>query len=406
MGRGFRVLKNFWKLIVLIFLVILTFSYAMFQGGFVSWFLFYSFMPFALYGLGLSIFGLGKITVKRTLAKQELNPSEKLLVKVQLLRSSSFPLFYMIIEDQISDEFGNPLNIGSAKIFITPYFRRKIEFEYRVEGLPRGVHHFKTIHIKTGDPVGLLEKQIYLPTSQEKVIVYPRYEELVYRPINNSFDQGTQATSDKTQRDASIPVGIREYQSGDRFSWINWKATAKRNVFMTKEFEQYRSREILIIMDCAPDRSFEEIVSFTASIIRAILKKGVQVGLLTSSENRAFVPIRGGEVHQKQLFYQLAKVADNSPVRLEEVLDGESVLTSQNASFLLVTSQLSKSLVEKASYIRSKKGSITIFLIKSEQDSVSKEEISLKAAANARGVHIVIVHKGHFSDAFLEVNRG
>ena len=38
--------KKVWKFVILLFLIILTFSYAMFQGGFVSWFLFYSFLPF------------------------------------------------------------------------------------------------------------------------------------------------------------------------------------------------------------------------------------------------------------------------------------------------------------------------------------------------------------------------
>ncbi|MEH7748493.1 DUF58 domain-containing protein, partial [Neobacillus drentensis] len=26
-----------------------------------------------------------------------------------------------------------------------------------------------------------------------------------------------------------MATGVRDYQPGDRFSWINWKASAKRN---------------------------------------------------------------------------------------------------------------------------------------------------------------------------------
>ena len=36
--------------------------------------------------------------------------------------------------------------------------------------------------------------------------------------------------------------GVREYQSGDQLSWINWKATAKTNKMMTNEFEEPKER--------------------------------------------------------------------------------------------------------------------------------------------------------------------
>jgi hypothetical protein len=41
MQKYLQKLKEVWKLMTLFILILLTFSYAMFQGGFVSWFLFY-----------------------------------------------------------------------------------------------------------------------------------------------------------------------------------------------------------------------------------------------------------------------------------------------------------------------------------------------------------------------------
>jgi hypothetical protein len=87
------------------------------------------------------------------------------------------------------------------------------------------------------------------------------------------------------------------------------------------------------------------------------------------------------------------------------VLEGDSFLGNQTVSFMLVTSQLTKSLTEKASFFSIKKGAVTIFLVKNQGESLNPLEISLKSSANARGVRVVLVHEGHFSDVFSEVSR-
>lgn len=399
-------MRPVWKLLVLLFLVVLTFSYAMFQGGFVSWFLFYSFLPFALYSLALVFYGVRHMTVKREFLKEEYHAGEKLKVKIKLKRPSSFPLFYMIIEDDLSNELLAPTQKGQMKTFVYPHFRKEIDFEYVIESLPRGEHHLKGIHIKFGDPLGLIEKQIHIETENDKLLVYPAYEEIIYRLMDNHYEQGMTASKERVQRDTSMAIGIREYQPGDRYSWINWKATAKRNDIMTKEFEQRKSHDVFLMMDCAPDIRFEAIVSFTASLVRGILRKGAQVGLLTYGEERRLFPIQGGESHQQQLFYHLAKVKDRSPVTLDAVLDSESFMMWQNASFMLITSQLTKELVEKASQFSMRKGMMTIYLLKEEQETIGNKEIALKSEANSRGVRVVFVHNGQFSQAFSEVGRG
>ncbi len=43
----------------------------MFQGGFVSWFIFYSFIPFALYSILLSFYPLSEMKVSRTIKPLE-----------------------------------------------------------------------------------------------------------------------------------------------------------------------------------------------------------------------------------------------------------------------------------------------------------------------------------------------
>ncbi|MEH7109828.1 DUF58 domain-containing protein [Bacillus sp. JJ1764] len=395
-------LQKAWKFIMLLFLILLTFSYAMFQGGFVSWFLFYSFLPFAIYCMALSMYSLGDLEVTRTLQKTDYNAGESLKVTVTIKRSRAFPLFYSLVEDQLCDALKFAEMAESPKTLLIPRMKKEFSYDYTIHKLPRGEHHFHSFTIKTGDPLGLFEK-VKTHKAKGKLIVYPAFTELLYRQFENQYDQGLTASRERVQRDTTMAVGVREYQPGDRFSWINWKASAKRNEIMTKEFEQRQSHDVYVVMDCVPDKRFEAVVSFTASLLRAVLKKGAQTGLLTVSKDKASFPIRGGEQHLQELFYHLAKVEAKSNVVFEKVMDTDGVFIQQSVSFMLVTAQLSKTLIEKASFLGQRKGAITLFLIKGENETPAENEISLIAMANARGVRVVLVHEGQFAAAFSEV---
>ncbi|ESU31604.1 hypothetical protein G3A_15740 [Bacillus sp. 17376] len=405
MKKYFQKFKEIWKLIVLLLLILITISYAMFQGGFVSWFLFYSFLPFALYALGLAFYSIKDIKAERVFTKQEYNAGEKFKASIVLERNVGFPLFYAIGEEETGDTLSGNRDLQKAKTMLFPGFSRVFGFDYSIENLPRGEHALKGIKLKTGDPLGLIEKEKILPV-ENKILVYPAYQDMVYRPIAHHFDQGMTASKERVQRDTSMAIGVREYQPGDRFSWINWKATARRNDIMTKEFEQRQSHDVVMLMDCAPEPRFEVVVSFTASVIRAILRKGAQVGLMTLSTERKAFPARGGEAHQQQLLHHLAKIQDGSPVSFDRVLEAESFLAQQNNSIMLITAQLTKELIEKAAFYNQRNASVSIFLIKNGQESPTQTEKNLRASATARGIRLVMVHDGQFAEAFSEVNRG
>ncbi len=395
-------IKKVWKFILLFLLILLTFSYAMFQGGFVSWFLFYSFLPFAIYCVALSFYPLGELEITRILPKKDYDAGEPLTVTVNIKRSKAFPLFYLLMEEQLDGALGLAQQQKSAKALLFPGFKKELSYEYMIQELPRGEHFFHSFTVRIGDPLGLFEKEKRIPL-EGKIMVYPAYTELLYRPFENQYDQGLTASRERVQRDTSMAVGVREYRPGDRFSWVNWKATAKRNELMTKEFEQRQSHDVFVVMDCIPDQHFEAIVSFTASLLRALLKRGAQTGLLTHSKERASFPIRGGQQHLQKLFYHLAKIEAKSTASLDKVMEADGVLVQQTVSFMLVTAQLTKPLIEKVSFLGHKKGRMTLFLIKGQKELPTDEERSLMAMANARGTRVLMVHEGDFAAAFSEV---
>ena len=250
--------------------------------------------------------------------------------------------------------------------------------------------------------IGLIEKERWFDC-QKAMLVYPEFEEIMYIPLKSRYEQGGTTLAQQFQRDTTLVAGVRQYQPGDRFSWIDWKATARTNEIMSKEFEIRQSNDLLIVLDCEASRNFEELVKFAASAIRAILRNGGQTGLLLAGEERTFVPIRGGEQHQQQLFYHLAKVKPDSAIRLSDLLEGENAFFQQPATMIVITSVLSKDLIESSGLYLRRIAPLIIYLIKKKEETLTREESVLIADALHRGIVLKTLHETEYQRAFSEV---
>src|SRR6185312_5208429 len=118
------ILKKVWKFILLLFLILLAFSYAMFQGGFVSWFLFYSFLPFGLYAVAVLLYPLKKWNVTRDVKLQPRFAGDYLSYDIHITRSSAFPVYMAAVKEE-----SNFLDQEERTIY--PLFQRNAVIPYK-----------------------------------------------------------------------------------------------------------------------------------------------------------------------------------------------------------------------------------------------------------------------------------
>ena len=126
-------------------------------------------------------------------------------MKVTLKRNSFFRLFFIIVEDCLPEAWNEYGYKEKNKIFLFPGFRRLFSFDYQIENLTRGEHHFQGVTILTSDPLGLIEKKKNLKTD-EKILVYPAYEELIPMSFENHYDQGRNDSRNRIQKETSMAV--------------------------------------------------------------------------------------------------------------------------------------------------------------------------------------------------------
>ncbi|VEF49194.1 Uncharacterized conserved protein (some members contain a von Willebrand factor type A (vWA) domain) [Bacillus freudenreichii] len=386
------------SLVILLILLAFVFTYAMFQGGFVSWFLFFSFLPFALYSILLFFYPM-KFQTERILPSRVYSAGDSIDVTLILTRKLPFPLLFLLIEDGMSGS----LNQHDIKRMYFPGFKRRLKATYTIRNVSRGEHFFTSVRIKTGDALGLLEKEKQFPCKQT-ILVYPSYNEMFYKSFRSMLEQGGILSGTKLQNDASIVAGIREYIPGDHFSWIDWKASARSNEMMTKEFEMRESGDLLIILDLMPAEQFELLVEFAASAARTVLRNGGETGLFLPGKEKVFIPSNGGERQERTIFYHLAKVKPDSSLSLEKHF-GEPALAGQPTVFAAITSRISKPLIDGAGRLIGQKGLMVIYVVKGKKEKLTPEETAMAATASGNGVIVHIVEGENWRSAFVGVKQ-
>ncbi|MFC4324265.1 DUF58 domain-containing protein [Litchfieldia salsa] len=400
----FMFIKRAGNLGLIIFLITVTFIYAMFQGGFVSWFLFYSFLPVGLYSFLIAVYPISSMDVKRLTNQTEYSAGEKLVGTITINRKFPLPLVYMVVEEVLPSELKYHEKGQKSKVLLFPWFKRNLTFNYVFDSIPRGEHLFTEIRVRTGDLFGLVEKQAVFPIEQ-KFLVYPKCYDLIYRQVESRFEQGATASNVNLQRDTTIAIGIRDYKPGDRFSWIDWKSSARKNEIMTKEFEQQQSHDVVLFLDRTPSREFEQSVTFLTSLVRSILKKGAQLSLISIGEEQSIFPLRGGETQQQQIFYHLAKVKSDSSVPFSITIDSEMKKIYQGITFMFVTSRLTSDFVRALERLSFRRANLLVFVAKEKGAQLLQLEIGLIETLRRRSVVVKVVYEGHYTDVFLEVSN-
>ncbi|KXZ22607.1 DUF58 domain-containing protein [Bacillus nakamurai] len=379
-----------WKLLVLIMLMAAVFSYAMFQGGFVSWFLFYAFLPFTVYAGLLALYPLRAFQVTREASAAQLTAGDDLFVTVTLKRRLPFPLMYMVIEDVMPETLGERRH---AKKLMFPWFRKKLTLHYQLSPVPRGEHHLHTVRVRTGDVLGLLEKTASF-TIADTILVYPAYSALRYKPYAARQEEGAGAAAPFRMHRSTVAASVRNYQPGDRFSAVDWKTSARRNELMTKEFEPLTSMNLVLFLDCQSSPSFEASVSASASLLYTVLIGGSFAGFVPLGNERTVFPVQEGEQHFRNILRYLASAADvnTNPIsRLGEELANRRV---RQAVIAVVTGRLSEELLAQA---EAGSASMTVFVAKETNAALPELERKLAIRFAQKNINVQMIRDGRVS---------
>jgi uncharacterized protein (DUF58 family) len=243
-GRG-RVLVTFGIFILLYGFVMVNYFFIL-----LGLFLIFSAvigLPFFDYQINIE-----DLKVTRKIDKNKIFQDDFLHIVVEIRNTGRKRFDFVEINDVFPEEYFNCV-IGEPSISTRIDAKRSVRFSYILKPRIRGEFFLGPIEINVKDRLEFNNESREIPDSYTQLIVYPPYGDL--RKID-ALRGRTLGKMFGTHRSVQIGTGsefhgIREYQFGDEFRKINWKATARLGHIMVREFEQEKNINVLIAIDAS-----------------------------------------------------------------------------------------------------------------------------------------------------------
>lgn len=237
-------------------------------------------------------------------AKREMNTTKaavgaKVAVVVSVGNRGRLPVPWMLLEDLLPRRAlvhsPPPLEVAGQRLQLASFRGGgKKTILYQMKCNRRGYYQIGPLIAETGDVFGLYRRYRVL-SEPSFLTVLPEVVPLTGFDIASRRPIGEVRMSYQLFEDPTRIRGVREYQSGDPFNRIHWRATARTGSLHSKVYEPSTVAGVSLLLDFhqasfdptdEPVRS-ELAVTAAASILGAVCEMGQQAGLYTNGRDAA-----------------------------------------------------------------------------------------------------------------------
>lgn len=282
----------------------------------------YILVNWAFYRIKEKAFNAG-ISVERRLERDRVFAGKKVLVTVTLKNSNSRTYPVVRVTDHVPEGFEV---LGDSTRVFSVDGPGEYSFSYFVIPRRRGVHRFNGISVYASDSAELFFNSEFFDVKSE-LFVYPSVETPSTGRI--SFTGRSRLTGMHRVRQRGTGTefgGIREYAYGDAFRAIAWKATARLNKPMTREFESDVNIPVVLFLDASATMDsgkkgytkLDYAVNSAVAFLKLALESNDPFGVYTFTHRiEGHIPLGKGRKHFYSALELLTRL--ESPTSLEVI---------------------------------------------------------------------------------------
>ncbi|MBQ2988482.1 MAG: DUF58 domain-containing protein [Clostridia bacterium] len=254
------------------------------------------------------------------------------------------------------------MSLFLSRYHLLPF--EKVTRRLRVECVKRGCYQLTSVFIsRPGE-----ERHIDAPA---EIFVYPRIENLA-DGHPGAYGMGDVLSRRKLIMDPFTVSGVREYQPGDSFHTINFKASARLSVggqprFTVNRYEYCSNFKYYIyqnfhipkggdVLFSDYEDMMEDGLRFAASLVvrslgaGGICAFGANCTTLEGGQKLGF-PLRGGEVHKNDILREMAKIRAIDGASFASILAEDIANGVTNSEVFIITAYVDESIGEQISLL-------------------------------------------------------
>lgn len=230
-----------------------------------------------------------------------------------------------MVRDELPATFSGEGN--EARFAVEP--GKKFGFEFVLVPPERGREVLRGTFLRLNCPLGLVQRQFELETSQE-VKVYPNILALREFDLLNQTGRLKQIglRISKMRGIGTEFESLREYAEGDDYRKVDWSATARRGKLIVRQYEVERNQSVMLCVDCGRHmlaevdgvRKLDLVLDSVLMLIQSAIMAGDNVGLLAyGADVITYVPPKKGQrqlgVLLNAMYGLVAEPVESDPIR-------------------------------------------------------------------------------------------
>jgi uncharacterized protein (DUF58 family) len=229
----------------------------------------------------------GKIYAQRKLT-DKLSNGDPNPVQIDVQNAYSYPVYIEFV-DELPYQFQK--RDFNKKTYLLPGEKKNLK--YYLKPVVRGEYLFGNLNAFISTPLKLVKWRQQFKYSK-KVKVYPGYIQMKkYELIALTKQRGAGLKKIRRLGHSLEFEHIKQYNKGDDYRTINWKATAKHRHLMVNRFQDQTSQNVYSIIDMGRTMKmpFEQMslldyaINSTLSFSNIVIKKHDKAGIITFERN-------------------------------------------------------------------------------------------------------------------------
>lgn len=233
---------------------------------------------------------------------------------------------------------------------------KKSSITYRMKVNVRGPFFLRRCHVKIQSPFKLWDYQ-YLAAEESKIKVFPDFSAITAFTLLATDNHESQIGIKKKPRrgEGMEFLQLREYRNGDSLRQVDWKATSRRNKIISKEYQDERDQNIVLLIDSgrrmrSKDDTlshFDHSLNATLLVSYIALRQGDNVSVMSFGNSHRWVAPQKGLGAMKTILNKMYDLhAGKSAPDYVTAAEKFSVLQRKRSLVILVTNSRDEDLEE------------------------------------------------------------
>ncbi len=240
---------------------------------------------------------------------------------------------------------------------------QKVTRQLSFTALKRGIYHINSFNIIARDFFMTRNFAASLKSNAQIYVFPAKVKQYEFDAICNTL-MGDIENKKSLVEDPYTFRGIREYDTSDSISKINWKATARREELMVNLYNHSSEQRVKILLNLETDNMvkieyMQEIcIELASSLSQYFLYKKIPVMLKSNgidiiTKNKGFVNYGASLNHQISIDKYLARIGENAGIdEFFGIVDEEISEMQKDTTYIVISSYSRDDLMLKLDFMK------------------------------------------------------